>query len=129
MHKWYKSARSAADHIVRFHAVTCARLASGLRLAGAPMRRHLLLFTGLSLAASCAKHEETEAHEVFPVSTPGASAERYEREYVGEVHAVQRAELRARTKGLLEVVSVDEGKQVKAGQLLFSFASKICSSR
>jgi len=76
------------------------------------------------LAAACSKHESTEALEVFPVTTPGQAGELYEREYVGEVNAVQRAELRARTRGVLETVSVDEGRQVKAGQLLFSFASR-----
>ncbi len=79
---------------------------------------------GLCLAAACAQHETPEALEVFPISTPGQAVERYEREYVGEVNALHRAELRARTRGVIESVSVDEGKEVKAGQLLFSFASR-----
>lgn len=79
---------------------------------------------GLCLAVGCAKHEEAEPLEVFPVTSPGEAKALYEREYVGEVNAVQRAELRARTSGLLESVAVDEGREVKAGQLLFSFASR-----
>ena len=78
----------------------------------------------MCLAVACSKAESTESVEVFPVASPGRAEDSYEQEYVGEVKAVQYAELRARTKGLLEAVTVDEGQKVKAGQLLFAFASK-----
>jgi membrane fusion protein (multidrug efflux system) len=61
---------------------------------------------------------------VFPVAVPAPAAPHYEREYVGEVQAVQRAEVRARVKGRIELVAVDEGQVVKAGQLLFAIGSK-----
>ncbi|WPP49464.1 efflux RND transporter periplasmic adaptor subunit [Catalinimonas niigatensis] len=39
--------------------------------------------------------------------------------YVADVQAVQNVELRARVQGFLEKVYVDEGQEVKKGQLLF----------
>ena len=40
-------------------------------------------------------------------------------EYVADIQAVQNVELRARVPGFLEKVYVDEGQEVKKGQLLF----------
>lgn len=41
------------------------------------------------------------------------------REYVGDIHAMRNVEIYARVKGYLEEVYVDEGKEVKNGQVLF----------
>jgi membrane fusion protein (multidrug efflux system) len=41
------------------------------------------------------------------------------REYVSDIHAVKNVEIYARVKGYLEEVYVDEGKEVKKGQILF----------
>ncbi|MEQ9443717.1 MAG: efflux RND transporter periplasmic adaptor subunit [Cyclobacteriaceae bacterium] len=41
------------------------------------------------------------------------------REYVADIQAVQNVELRARVQGFLERIYVDEGQEVKKGQLLF----------
>ncbi len=41
------------------------------------------------------------------------------REYVGDIHAVRNVEIYARVKGYLEQVYVDEGKEVRKGQILF----------
>nr|WP_155907088.1 efflux RND transporter periplasmic adaptor subunit [Lunatimonas lonarensis] len=41
------------------------------------------------------------------------------RQYVADVMAVEHVELRARVPGFLEKIYVDEGKEVKKGQLLF----------
>lgn len=40
-------------------------------------------------------------------------------EYVADIHAMQNVEIRARVKGYLDRVMVDEGRQVKKGQTLF----------
>jgi membrane fusion protein (multidrug efflux system) len=40
-------------------------------------------------------------------------------EYVSEIQAVRNVEIRARVHGFLENIFVDEGKEVKKGQLLF----------
>ena len=41
------------------------------------------------------------------------------REYVADIQAIQNVELRARVPGFLERMYVDEGQEVKRGQLLF----------
>lgn len=41
------------------------------------------------------------------------------REYITDIHAVQNVEIRARVKGYLEKIYVDEGQLVKKGQPLF----------
>jgi len=60
----------------------------------------------------------------LPVAVAGISTVSVEREFVGEVHAVQRAEIRARVKGVVESVAVDEGQDVTPGQLLFTVAAR-----
>ena len=55
----------------------------------------------------------------FPVATPEVRNAVVSREYVAEIRAVRRAELRSRINGILESVSVDEGQVVKEGQSLF----------
>lgn len=58
------------------------------------------------------------------VVSPKPAEGAYEREYVGEVHAVRYTELRSRVKGIIETVAVDEGQSVKEGQLLFSISAR-----
>lgn len=41
------------------------------------------------------------------------------REYVSDIHAIRNVEIYARVKGYLEEVYVDEGKEVRKGQVLF----------
>lgn len=42
------------------------------------------------------------------------------KEYVADIHSVQNIEIRARVKGYLDKIFVDEGKSVNEGQVLFS---------
>src|SRR5215203_2875435 len=85
-----------------------------------------ILPLGLALALISCKQPPAAAssQDVFPVAVPAKAPASYEREYVGEVQALQRAELRARIKGRIEAVGMDEGQAVKAGQLLFSISAK-----
>ncbi len=75
-------------------------------------------------ASSSAKATEAEAKPSFVVVSPKPAEGDYEREYVGEVHAVRYAELRSRLPGIIDSVAVDEGQRVKAGQLLFSLSAR-----
>ncbi len=59
----------------------------------------------------------------YPVGSPKVSDAVVPREYVGEVRAIQYAEIRARMSGILEDVAVDEGQRVEAGQHLFSIGA------
>jgi membrane fusion protein (multidrug efflux system) len=45
-------------------------------------------------------------------------------EYVADIQSVQNVEIRTKINGFIEKIHVDEGKPVKAGQLLFSINSQ-----
>jgi RND family efflux transporter MFP subunit len=45
-------------------------------------------------------------------------------DYVADIHSIQHVEIRARVKGYIEKINVDEGKSVKAGQIIFSLSNK-----
>lgn len=68
--------------------------------------------------------EEVPTVEAYPVASPTVSDAVLEREYVAEVRAARHAEIRARVKGIVEVVAVDEGQHVEAGQHLFSIGAR-----
>ncbi len=81
----------------------------------------LLLLAGSACRAGGAEQVETPPEFVVASPTVGAF---FEREYVGQVQALQYVEFRARLKGIIESVGVDEGQRVKAGQVLFSISSR-----
>ncbi len=88
---------------------------------------YLLLSAALSLTiVSCtseAKNTNAKA-EIFPVIKPMLVDTVYQEEYVAEIHALQNVEIRTRVKGFVEQIHVDEGKEVAAGQLLFTLSSR-----
>lgn len=87
-----------------------------------PPAAALAVALGLSGCAS----EATAATAVpgaFAVARPTIGAT-VERPYVAQVQAVRHVELRARVRGAIETVSVDEGSTVAAGQLLFSINAR-----
>jgi RND family efflux transporter MFP subunit len=45
-------------------------------------------------------------------------------EYIADIHSKQNVEIRSKVNGFLESISVDEGKYVKAGQILFKISNK-----
>jgi len=69
---------------------------------------------------ACGPERAVVAPPTFPVGHPGREDAAYEREYVGEVHALRRADVRARIEGRIEAVAVDEGQTVEANQVLFT---------
>ena len=79
----------------------------------------LLLF-----AACTASNEHSTTKEKFPVTSPLVIDTTYFKEYVAEIHSVQNVEIRARVKGYIEQIYVDEGKPVKAGQTMFRISSQ-----
>lgn len=71
------------------------------------------------------KNEEKAAvPETFPVTQPIILNTVFAREYVADIQSMQYVEIRARVKGFLEKIHVDEGQEVNAGQLLFTLSSK-----
>jgi membrane fusion protein (multidrug efflux system) len=67
---------------------------------------------------------EVPTVEAYPVASPTISDAVVSREYVGEVRAIRYAEVRARVRGIVEDVAVDEGQHVEAGQHLFSIGAR-----
>ncbi|PBQ33671.1 efflux transporter periplasmic adaptor subunit [Sphingobacteriaceae bacterium] len=82
---------------------------------------------GLSLfIASCGHISlKTKSLETFPVTSPVFIDTLYTNEYVSDIHAVQNIELRARIKGYIEGIYVDEGQTVKEGEVLFRISSQL----
>ena len=84
----------------------------------------LCLSITLFLLACSSKKEEGTAQEKFSVTNPIVMDTIYTIEYVADIHSFHNVELRARVKGYIEKIHVDEGQAVKAGQLLFSISSQ-----
>jgi RND family efflux transporter MFP subunit len=82
----------------------------------------LIIVVGFA-ACTTNKEEKTEAGK-FPVTSPLAMDTSYTSEYVAEIQSLQNVEIRAKIKGYIEKIYVDEGKPVKAGQTLFSISNK-----
>lgn len=85
--------------------------------------KRLLVSIGLialSLCASC-KHEEEVVEEkpVYNVTTPLKKDTSVTREYVSQIHAYRRIEVRSLESGYLQRIYVDEGKRVAKGQMMF----------
>lgn len=81
-----------------------------------------------STLLGCAEDARSEpaqaAVDTFPVGSPRVEDTIVERAYVAEIQAVRYAEVRARIKGILEKVAVDEGQTVKDGDLLFTINAR-----
>jgi multidrug efflux system membrane fusion protein len=99
-----------------------------------PLLRYLRHFClpffvgGSALLAGCGQGKaeaETAAPPAvaLPVMRLAAHDTVLTREYVADVQAVRNVEVRARVKGFLEKIYVDEGQLVKKGQLLFSISN------
>lgn len=75
----------------------------------------------MSLLLSCTDKDKQEKQvaESFPVTSPIKIDTALYTDYVAEINAVQNVEIRARVKGYLDKVYIDEGKYVKQGQILF----------
>ena len=68
--------------------------------------------------------EQTQTIAQLPVVTLTARDTVLETPYVADIQAVRNVEIRARVKGFLEKIYVDEGKSVTKGQLLFKISDE-----
>ncbi len=86
------------------------------------MRQYTGIYTSLIalFMAGCAtKAEKKEDLKTLPVAKLIAKDTVLHRAYVADIQAVQNVEIRARVNGFLDKIYVDEGQEVKKGQLLF----------
>lgn len=88
-----------------------------------PVLLYTAIFSFLTACSSKTTVVESKP-EKFQVTNPTVLDTVYTKEYVAEIQSVQNVELRARVKGFIEKIYVDEGKPVKAGQVLFTLSSR-----
>jgi membrane fusion protein (multidrug efflux system) len=74
--------------------------------------------------SSCSTEKTEAKKEQFPVTTPLVIDTNSHLDYVAEIKAVKNIEIRAKVSGFLDRVHIDEGAEVKAGQLLFSIDNR-----
>ena len=75
-------------------------------------------------ANSQSNQEQTQTITQLPVVTLTARDTVLETPYVADIQAIRNVEIRARVKGFLEKIYVDEGKSVTKGQLLFKISDE-----
>jgi RND family efflux transporter MFP subunit len=75
---------------------------------------------------SC-KHENTTKEivpEKFQVINPVVRDTVITREYIADIQSVQNVEIRAKLRGFIENIYVDEGKPVQQGQIIFTLSNQ-----
>ncbi len=89
-----------------------------------PVVRALGLLAVALIVSSC-RETPTPSPELeeFPVGAPSVGAS-FSRAFVGQVQASRYVEFRARHKGVVEQLGVDEGQRVRKGQLLFAISAR-----
>src|SRR6478609_7178203 len=83
------------------------------------MKFNTITLSCLCLLTACGAHEEKKIPPFFPVTQLIARDTMVDREYISDIHAFRKTEIRARVHGYLEQIYVDEGQEVKKDQLLF----------
>jgi len=83
----------------------------------------LLVLLALALFG-CGNKAENEMIDAYPVIKIVARDTSYFRDYVADIQAVQKIEVRARVSSFMESILVDEGQQVQKGQLLFVLSNQ-----
>ena len=78
-----------------------------------------LLSTVLFTACSSKKEEKLEEGK-YTITSPLLMDTSFTKDYVAEIQSLQNIEIRAKVKGFIESINVDEGQQVSAGQVLFT---------
>ncbi len=90
------------------------------------MKHKLVLAAAVLVTMACGtqKQKAKEQAETFPVLKLTARDTLLEKEYVSEIQAIRNVEIRSKVNSFLEKIHVDEGQEVKAGQLLFQLNSE-----
>jgi membrane fusion protein (multidrug efflux system) len=103
-------------------AIACA---AAVLTRSNPHWLRLVWSLGILLGITACRAAPTTKVELdeYPVGAPSVGAT-FSREYVGQVLAARMVEFRARQKGVIEQVGVDEGQSVKEGQLLFAIGAR-----
>ena len=91
--------------------------------------KKLILLGGFIIAVNLtgcqSKKEEKVEMSEYLVTSPIVKDTLFIKEYVAQIQSLENVEIRSQEKGYLEALHCDEGRQVKAGQLLFSIMPKL----
>lgn len=82
------------------------------------------LYASVNFAACNSKAAEKKETVTLTVTSPVLMDTSFTKEYVAEIQSVQNIEVRAKVKGYVETINVDEGQRVSAGQMLFTIRSR-----
>lgn len=82
------------------------------------------LFSFVGFTSCKSKKEEKKEMGKLPVTTAILLDTSFTKEYIAEIQSIQNIEVRAKVKGYLESINIDEGQLVNAGQLLFTIRSR-----
>jgi membrane fusion protein, multidrug efflux system len=82
------------------------------------------MFAITGIVACNSKKEEKKETPRLSVTNPVVMDTAFLKDYVAEIQSIQNIEVRAKVKGFLEVINVDEGQHVNAGQTLFIIRSR-----
>jgi membrane fusion protein (multidrug efflux system) len=74
----------------------------------------------VTFSACTGKKEEKTEPGKYTVTSPVIMDTSFTKEYVAQIQSLQNIEIRAKVKGFIETINVDEGQVVKKGQLLFT---------
>jgi len=80
----------------------------------------LSLCATVCFTACKTKKEEKEVEGKFPITSPLLMDTSFTKEYVAQIQSLQNVELHTMVKGYIQSINVDEGQQVRAGQVLFN---------
>jgi membrane fusion protein, multidrug efflux system len=84
----------------------------------------LSLFASVYFTACKTKKEEKVEVGKFTVTSPLLMDTSFTKEYIAQIQSIQNVEIHAMVKGFIQSINVDEGQQVKAGQVLFKIMPK-----
>ncbi|MCR5861067.1 efflux RND transporter periplasmic adaptor subunit [Flavobacterium sp. J372] len=94
------------------------------------MRKTIILsaIAALTILASCGKKQEQQAPPQGPMPFPVQTVERQDattyEEYTANLEGQQNVEIRPKVDGFIQKIYVDEGQQVRKGQLLFKLETQ-----
>ncbi len=81
---------------------------------------------GLVYQTGCtSKGAKREATISYAITSPLKVDTSFSKDYVAQIRSIRNIEIRAQEKGFLQNIYVDEGQQVKAGQVLFRIMPKM----
>ncbi len=84
------------------------------------LQRFLVLFIIIGFVACKSKNETSVEAGKFIITSPLLTDTFVNKEHVAEIQSLQNVEIRAKVKGFIETIHIDEGQRVTAGQLLFT---------